>query len=289
MSEYELPLVFFTVFCQWAVGTMVAITVLILAQPIWLTEQKRFNALRKMAVVILAVNIIGSMLSLLHLGSPTGAYRAILGIGHSWLSREVVAFFLLNAVVFGWAAILFRFNRNHSLIRGVSLLASVAGLAAILVSAQVYYQMSSHPLWHSPITHLSFITTALLLGFAPLGLRISVFNAALDDHQRQLPTELPGGILLAVALMLAVILGYSAGFSEQGKMLASAIAIFGSGLMSWLIFAGLIIATGLTTYLYRRPVLSAGTASVLMLALLCASVSGRMLFYSGVMSQYPWF
>ena len=289
MSEYELPLVFFTVFCQWAVGAIVAITVLIVAQPRWLTEEKRFNALRKMAVAILAVNIIGSLLSLLHLGSPTGAYRAILGIGHSWLSREVVAFFLLNAVVFSWAAILFRFNRSQALIRGVSLLASVAGLAAILVSAQVYYQMSSHPLWHSPITHLSFIATALLLGFTTLGLRISVFNASLDKHQRQLPTQLPGGILLAVALMLAVILGYSAGFSEQGKMLASAIAIFGSGWMSWLIFAGLIIATGLATYLYRRPVLSGGTASMLMLALLSASLGGRMLFYSGVMSQYPWF
>ncbi|MFS7241115.1 dimethyl sulfoxide reductase anchor subunit family protein [Serratia proteamaculans] len=289
MSEYELPLVFFTVFCQWAVGAIVAITVLIVAQPRWLTEEKRFNALRKMAVAILAVNIIGSLLSLLHLGSPTGAYRAILGIDHSWLSREVVAFFLLNAVVFSWAAILFRFNRSQALIRGVSLLASVAGLAAILVSAQVYYQMSSHPLWHSPITHLSFIATALLLGFTTLGLRISVFNAALDKHQRQLPTQLPGGILLAVALMLAVILGYSAGFSEQGKMLASAIAIFGSGWMSWLIFAGLIIATGLATYLYRRPVLSVGTASMLMLALLSASLGGRMLFYSGVMSQYPWF
>ncbi|MFS7186809.1 dimethyl sulfoxide reductase anchor subunit family protein [Serratia proteamaculans] len=289
MSEYELPLVFFTVFCQWAVGAIVAITVLIVAQPRWLTEEKRFNALRKMAVAILAVNIIGSLLSLLHLGSPTGAYRAILGIGHSWLSREVVAFFLLNAVVFSWAAILFRFNRSQALIRGVSLLASVAGLAAIMVSAQVYYQMSSHPLWHSPITHLSFIATALLLGFTTLGLRISVFNASLDKHQRQLPTQLPGGILLAVALMLAVILGYSAGFSEQGKMLASAIAIFGSGWMSWLIFAGLIIATGLATYLYRRPVLSAGVASVFMLALLSASLGGRMLFYSGVMSQYPWF
>ncbi|WP_283603460.1 dimethyl sulfoxide reductase anchor subunit family protein [Serratia proteamaculans] len=289
MSEYELPLVFFTVFCQWAVGAIVAITVLIVAQPRWLTEEKRFNALRKMAVAILAVNIIGSLLSLLHLGSPTGAYRAILGIGHSWLSREVVAFFLLNAVVFSWAAILFRFNRSQALIRGVSLLASVAGLAAILVSAQVYYQMSSHPLWHSPITHLSFIATALLLGFTTLGLRISVFNASLDKHQRQLPTQLPGGILLAVALMLAVILGYSAGFSEQGKMLASAIAIFGSGWMSWLIFAGLIIATGLAIYLYRRPVLSGGTASMLMLALLSASLGGRMLFYSGVMSQYPWF
>ncbi|MDW5498699.1 DmsC/YnfH family molybdoenzyme membrane anchor subunit [Pseudomonas lundensis] len=289
MSEYELPLVFFTVFCQWAVGTIVAITLLILAQPLWLSDEKRFNVLRKMAVAILVVNIIGSTLSLLHLGSPTGAYRAILGISHSWLSREVVAFFLLNGVVFIWAAILFRFNRSRALIRGVSLLASLAGLVAILVSAQVYYQMSSHPLWHSPVTHLSFIATALLLGFTTLGLRISVFNATQDDKSRQLPTLLPTGILLAVALMLVVILSYSAGFSAQGKMLASAIALFGSGLMGWLIFAGLIVATGLATYLYRRPVLSTGVASVLMLALLSASLGGRMLFYSGVMSQYPWF
>lgn len=289
MSEYELPLVFFTVFCQWAVGTIVAITGLILAQPLWLSDEKRFNVLRQMAVAILAVNVIGSMLSLLHLGSPTGAYRAILGISHSWLSREVIAFFLLNGVVFIWAAILFRFNRSRALIRGVSLLASLTGLVAILVSAQVYYQMSSHPLWHSPVTHLSFIATALLLGFTTLGLRISVFNATQDDKNQQLPTLLPAGILLAVLLMLIVILEYSTGFSAQGKMLASAIAIFGSGLMGWLIFAGLIVATGLATYLYRRPVLSTGVASVLMLALLSASLGGRMLFYSGVMSQYPWF
>lgn len=289
MSEYELPLVFFTVFCQWAVGTIVAITGLILAHPLWLSDEKRFNVLRQMAVAILAVNVIGSMLSLLHLGSPAGAYRAILGISHSWLSREVVVFFLLNGVVFTWAAILFRFNHSRALTRGVSLLASLAGLVAILVSAQVYYQMNSHPLWHSPVTHLSFIATALLLGFTTLGLRISVFNATQDDKSQQLPTLLPAGILLVVILMLIVILEYSTGFSTQGKMLASAIAIFGSGLMGWLIFAGLIVATGLATYLYHRPVLSTGVASVLMLALLSASLGGRMLFYSGVMSQYPWF
>lgn len=289
MSEYELPLVFFTLFCQWAVGTIVAITALILVQPSWLSDEKRLNVLRKLALGIVAINMLGSLLSLLHLGSPTGAYRAILGLGHSWLSREVIAFFLLNAVVVSWAAMMFRFNSNPRLIRQVSLLASGAGVAAILVSAQVYYQMASHPLWHSPLTHLSFIATALLLGFATLGLRISVFNAAQNDRERRLPGVLPAGILLGVIMMLVVILGYSTGFNQQGKMLASAVTLFGSGLMGWLIFGALIIGSGLATYLYQRPILNVGVAGALMLTLLCACVGGRMLFYAGVMSQYPWF
>lgn len=289
MSEYELPLVFFTVFCQWAVGTIVAITVLILAQPSWLSDKRRLNVLRQLALGIVAINILGSVLSLLHLGSPTGAYRAILGIGHSWLSREVIAFALLNAVVVIWAAMMFRFNSNPRLIRQVSLLASGAGVAAILVSAQVYYQMVSHPLWHSPLTHLGFIATALLLGFTTLGLRLSVFNAAQNDRERWLPVALPTGILCGVLLLLVVILSYSAGFNQQGKMLASAVTVFGSGLMGWFIFGALITGSGLAAYLYQRPVLNVGVAGALMLTLLSACIGGRMLFYAGVMSQYPWY
>ena len=68
MSEYELPLVFFTVFCQWAVGTIVAITVLILAQPSWLSDEKRLNVLRQLALGIVAITP-----ALLTGSAPTGA------------------------------------------------------------------------------------------------------------------------------------------------------------------------------------------------------------------------
>ncbi|MNV74503.1 hypothetical protein D3C71_1677260 [compost metagenome] len=149
--------------------------------------------------------------------------------------------------------------------------------------------MASHPLWHSPLTHLGFIATALLLGFTTLGLRLSVFNAAQNDRERWLPVALPTGILCGVVLLLVVILGYSAGFNQQGKMLASAVTVFGSGLMGWLIFGALITGSGLAAYLYQRPVLNVGVAGALMLTLLSACIGGRMLFYAGVMSQYPWF
>ncbi|MCD1127678.1 dimethyl sulfoxide reductase anchor subunit [Jinshanibacter sp. LJY008] len=289
MSEYELPLVFFTVLCQWAIGSIIAITALMTVQPVWLNEEARFNRLRSMALVILVINIIGSFLSLLHLGSPMGAYRAILGIGHSWLSREVVAFFLLNAVVFIWAAVMFRFNRHRALVKSISFVASLAGIAAILVSAQVYYQMASHPMWHTLITHLSFIATALLLGFVTISLMVAVYQYRQGVQQEKIPGLLLTGILLGVLLMLWVVLWYSHGVNGQGQMVSSAIAVLGSGLVGWLIFGGLITGTGVATYLYKQSSISIAGATLLMLVVLSAAICGRMLFYSGVMSQSPWF
>ncbi|AWH87744.1 dimethyl sulfoxide reductase anchor subunit family protein [Limnobaculum parvum] len=289
MSEYELPLVFFTVLCQWAVGSIIAMTALMTVQPIWLNEETRFNRLRYMALAILAINIVGSFLSLLHLGSPLGAYRAILGLGHSWLSREVVAFFLLNGVVFIWAAVVFRFNRNRALVKSVSFVASLAGIAAILVSAQVYYQMASHPMWHTLITHLNFIATAILLGFVTISLMVAVYQYRQHAPQGKIPGLLLTGILLGVLLMFWVVLWYSHGVNGQGQMVRSAIAVLGSGLMGWLIFGGLITGTCVATYLYKQSSISMVGATVLMLVILSAAVCGRMLFYSGVMSQSPWF
>ncbi|MBK5072359.1 dimethyl sulfoxide reductase anchor subunit [Budviciaceae bacterium CWB-B4] len=289
MSEYELPLVFFTVLCQWAVGSIIAITALMTVQPVWLNEETRFNRLRYMALVILAINIVGSFLSLLHLGSPLGAYRAILGLGHSWLSREVVAFFLLNGVVFIWAVVMFRFNRSRALVKSASFVASLAGIAAILVSAQVYYQMASHPMWHSLVTHLSFIATALLLGFVTISLMVAVYHYRQQAQQSKIPGLMLTGILLGVLLMLCVVLWYSHGLNGQGQMVGSAIAVLGSGLMGWLIFGGLITGTGVATYLYKQSSVSMAKATLLMLVVLSAAVCGRMLFYSGVMSQSPWF
>lgn len=288
MSEYEFPLVFFTVLCQWAVGAIVAITALIYARPAWLTNEKRFACLRKVAVGVFVVNAVGSLLSLLHLGTPTGAYRAVLGIGHSWLSREVVAFFLLNVVVFFWTVAFVFGGRRQGLVKGLSLLASLVGIAAVLVSAQVYYQMGSHPMWHSTMTHLSFIATALLLGFASLSIVVGASNSGGEDKEA-MPSLLPMGLLLGAIALLAVILWYGQGLIRQDQLMHSAIAMFSSGLMGWLIFGGVVTGTATAVYLLRKPSVSVAAGSALMLIVLSAAVCGRMLFYYGVMSQSPWF
>src|SRR5262245_18130519 len=43
-------------------------------------------------VLCLGLGWVGLMSSVLHLGRPFYAYRALIGLRHSWLSREVLAF-----------------------------------------------------------------------------------------------------------------------------------------------------------------------------------------------------
>lgn len=180
-------------------------------------------------------------------------------------------------------------GRRQALLKGLSLLTSFVGIAAVLVSAQVYYQMSSHPMWHSVMTHLSFIATAMLLGFVTLSLVISVRNAVSSEESGALPGLLPCGILLGAAALLVVILWYGQGLVRQDQLMQSAIVIFSSGLFGWLIFGGVLTGSALAFYLLRKPTLSTATGGILMLVVLSAAVCGRMLFYYGVMSQSPGF
>lgn len=97
--------------------------------------------------------------SVLHLGRPLMAWRALLGLRHSWLSREIVAFglfalFALTSVVMpSLPATPLRFA------------AIVAGVAGIWCSAMVY-AVTGRPLWSLQLTLPRFALTAALLGAA---------------------------------------------------------------------------------------------------------------------------
>ncbi|MEY0604180.1 dimethyl sulfoxide reductase anchor subunit family protein, partial [Providencia huaxiensis] len=97
----ELPLVFFTVMSQWGIGAILALT-------IYQMNASKENilsggVLRRAVLAIWLIEVIGSSMSMGHLGVPLEAYRSILGLSHSWLSREAVTFILLNGLVTLWA------------------------------------------------------------------------------------------------------------------------------------------------------------------------------------------
>ncbi len=68
MNEYELPLVFFTVLCQWGIGGVIALTLYRLRP----TSQMSVKQLKYLVLGLWLVEVVGSSLSLLHLGSPFG-------------------------------------------------------------------------------------------------------------------------------------------------------------------------------------------------------------------------
>lgn len=268
MNEYELPLVFFTVLCQWGIGGIIALTLYRLRP----ASQMSVGQLKYLVLGLWLVEVVGSSLSLLHLGSPLGAYRAVLGLPHSWLSREVIAFIVVNISLFLLLAACWLRPQKTAWITALGGVTSVLGIAAILVSAQIYYQMVSHPLWHTPLTQLAFLSTALLLGFATLGIYLSCCGLPVTRTVRY-------GLLAGCLFLLATLMGryQIAGASAQGIMLW------------WQLVGSMVVGSMLFAALNRRTRLPPSIAVIVGGALVSGEIVGRMLFYHNVMGQFPWF
>lgn len=268
MNEYELPLVFFTVLCQWGIGGVIALSFYHLRP----ASQMSADRLKYLVSGLWLVEVVGSSLSLLHLGSPFGAYRAVLGLPHSWLSREVIAFILVNISLFLLLATCWLRAQKRAWFITLGIVTSVLGIAAILISAQIYYQMASHPLWHTPLTQLAFLSTAILLGFATLGIYLSYCGLPV-------PQTVRFGLLAGCLLLLATLIGryQIAGASAQGIMLW------------WQLVGSLLVGAVLFAALSLRTRLAPPMAVIAGVALVSGEIVGRMLFYHNVMGQFPWF
>ena len=128
----------------------------------------------------LGFGYVGLTASLLHLGRPLLAYRAILGLRHSWLSREVLALglFAKLATVFVAAEVLApAWVAGHAWLRA-GLLAAVAaaGLCGVGSSVMVYHVVR-RPFWRASIGGVKFAGTALVLGLATAVLTSLGFSA----------------------------------------------------------------------------------------------------------------
>lgn len=268
MSEYELPLVLFTVLGQWGIGGVLALTLYQLTTAPSAVDGLSHQQITTTALGLWLITVIGSSLSLAHLGSPLGAYRALLGLGHSWLSREALAFVLLNGCLLLWLLACWLRPQQRTLTIGLGLLSTALGAIAILASAQIYYQMASHPLWHTPFTQLAFLATSLLLGFASVGMVLSGYGHAV-------PRIIRYGMLLGTLLALGALAGryQIVGASTQGILLW------------WQLLASILVAAALLMLLRGGLRLSPTSALLAGIILLSGELAGRMLFYSNVMGQ----
>jgi Fe-S-cluster-containing dehydrogenase component/DMSO reductase anchor subunit len=104
----------------------------------------------------LVLCLVGLTASALHLGRPWLAFRALLGVGTSWLSREIVAFALFFALTAASAL-----SGTLPLVG----LATASGLAAVFCSVMVY-GATRRPFWSAPRTGARFFGTTALLGAA---------------------------------------------------------------------------------------------------------------------------
>ena len=114
-----------------------------------------------MTLISLIVGLAGIAASLLHLGRPLYAYRALIGLRHSWLSREVAAFGLFaNLAIVHTAAVLWR----PGLAFATSAAVAMAGIAAVACSVMVYHVVR-RPFWHATLSGIKFAGTVIVAGF----------------------------------------------------------------------------------------------------------------------------
>jgi len=110
----------------------------------------------------LGLAAVGINASLLHLGRPLYAYRALIGLRHSWLSREIAAFGAFGGLASAHAAAAYL---RPGLAGWTSAAAAVSGVAAVLCSVMVYHVVR-RPFWHASVSLPKFFGTAAVLGLA---------------------------------------------------------------------------------------------------------------------------
>lgn len=128
------PLVWLTLLTQAAVGA----------------SASAGTAAERAVAAVAAMAALGA--SLLHLGRPVHAWKALRNLRRSWLSREVALFGAYGGLAAG-AVVL-----PH-----VAPLAVVVGLAGVYASGRLYV-VPGRPAWNSPLTIVRFFATALAIG-----------------------------------------------------------------------------------------------------------------------------
>lgn len=178
----ETPLVFLTLAIQLATGMAIATTVAALE------NQAAIQEVRLVGNFIFSILVVGVSVSLLHLGRPLSAWRALSNFPRSRLSLEIVltSIFTVLSFFYGWALLW----HPYGLAKLLGIACSMVGLATVFVSGLVY-RVEGRPIWNSNWIMLSFAgSTACFCAMAMEACRI---------HYKVAAIVLTGGVVMLIA------------------------------------------------------------------------------------------
>jgi Fe-S-cluster-containing dehydrogenase component/DMSO reductase anchor subunit len=181
-AAQHTPLVVMLVLTQLAVGAMSAETLATLLFDVrWLSYAEAARAWLALGIAFLALGA-----ATLHLGRPQYAFRAILGVRRSWMSREIAAFGVFSGVATAYALSVAPasafvelaalspsaaawLRRLSSFRVALEVAAVFAGLFAVFSSVMLYHA-TGRQLWHVGRTSMRFFGSTLVLGLCALWL-----------------------------------------------------------------------------------------------------------------------
>ncbi len=210
MRTQELALVVYTILVQMSVGAFVILG-MIHFYALRKHGEKIANQMSDYALLAIGpVVVLGVIISLLHLGNPANAFRAISNLGTSWLSREI--FFTLAFVGTGavFAILQWRKIGSFQMRQIIALIAAALGIALVFSMSQIY-QLAAQPAWDSIATPITFFITTFLLGGLAMGTAFTLnyyyFKGKKDCDDIQVQCNMLRTILQWIAVGSIVLLG----------------------------------------------------------------------------------
>jgi DMSO reductase iron-sulfur subunit len=257
----HLPLVFMLVLTQLAAGAFGTIWMLDLAgdaKRLWVS-----------AIASLALAAVSLGASVLHLGRPVYAWRAMRGLRTSWLSREVLGLSLFAGAA-SLFAVLLLFNLSGRAGAGLATLG--LGMAGVGCSARIYV-VRARPAWYSGYTSAEFLATAVLLG--PFFVRACGVS---DARWMSWAVAAGGAAQLATQALKFLWLSNS----ETFELRASSLLLSGRFRKAFLARLGVLIAAGIVAPLAFH---SAEVSVAAFVAALAGEWLGRWLFFVTVVPK----
>jgi anaerobic dimethyl sulfoxide reductase subunit C (anchor subunit) len=295
----EFALITFSILAQMSVGSLLVLQVVRFFAARKAGEAQADKLTDRAMLVIWPVLGLAMLASLLHLGSPLGAYRAVINVGSSWLSREILLTVLFGVAGVGFAWMQWRKVGTPAVRNAVAWIAVVIGLVLVYAMASVY-MIPTAPSWNTVATPIAFFTTALLLGALAMG---AAFVANYAYLQRKDPScvaaqcELLRGTVRWIALVSVLLLGVEfvvaplqIAILAGGEAAAAASVAMMVGQFGWIFgvrLALIFIGSGvLALFLYQRAQTAGKENSLSGLVygafalVLVSEVMGRFIFYA---------
>ncbi|QDT84353.1 DmsC/YnfH family molybdoenzyme membrane anchor subunit [Gimesia chilikensis] len=200
----HFPLVIMLVLTQLSVGAFFTGSVL----EYFLSAETTSVMVRLSATTALLFGLLALGASTLHLGRPLYAFRGILGLKHSWLSREILAFGVFAGAAQVYAGLTWFAG---SLLPSWQIwqpaagwLVSALGGVGIFCSIMIYV-FTKREFWSFEATTTKFVLTAALLGIASTWVVIFALNLTVNSAATNLLLAQAGPILSKALIVTTVL------------------------------------------------------------------------------------
>ncbi|MGE4774247.1 dimethyl sulfoxide reductase anchor subunit family protein [Yersinia enterocolitica] len=251
---HELPLVFFTVLGQTAVGVFALV---FLSYKLGLTTAQQ---LKQANIVGLILMLVGLVIGALHVGQPLRAMNMLLGVGRSPMSNEILLSSLFVAMACG--TVFFSIMVKNAMLAMLCNVATVIFGLAFAWSITQVYQLTTVPNWDTSYTALQLWMTVLVGGGA-----FAILTGA-----RQVGAT---ALLVGAIVTLVNKPGYLSFLGQSSVELSSQQAMFW-GVQILLLTLGIFVAAAALL----KDQIPRATLAVSASALVIAELAGRIAFYN---------